>query len=180
MSISASRLALLVALCAMIVGATAVNAAAQSSPDRSGFTFLVNVGAGVQKDTALEDTAVGLAGVNLGVGGFFKPNLAILGRFSGTRASYETAFGDIRQVSGVIGPTLQYWTSDKLSLEGGAGIGVWSVDGESERGLGLILGVGYTVWNRGKHNLQLGVEYAPVLTDSAVHNFGITFGYQLF
>jgi hypothetical protein len=33
----------------------------------------------------------------------------------------------------------------------------------------------------GKHNLQVGVEYAPAFAEpGAVHNFGITFGYQLF
>ena len=140
----------------------------------------MNLGVGIQSDTAVEESAVGLAGLNLGVGGFFKPNLAILGRFSGTNVNYETPFGDFGQVSGVLGGTLQYWTSDKLYVEGGAGMGLWNADGDSERGLGLILGAGYTVWNRGKHNLQVGVEYAPVFTENAVHNFGITFGYQLF
>ena len=180
LSISASRLAQLFALSALIVAATAGNAAAQTSPDRGGFTLLVNLGVGFQNDTGIEESAVGFAGLNLGVGGFIKPNLAILGRSSGTSASYETAFGDFRQVSGVVGATLQYWTSDKVYLEGGAGVGVWSADDESDKGFGLILGAGYTVWNRGKHNLQVGVEYAPAFTDGAVHNFGITFGYQLF
>ena len=164
----------------MIVAATVGNAAAQTSPDRGGFTLLVNLGVGIQQDTAIEETAVGTAGLNLGVGGFIKPNLAILGRFSGTNAKYDTAFGEFRQVSGVVGPTLQYWASDKVYLEGGAGLGVWSAEDESDSGFGLILGAGFTVWNRGKHNLQVGVEYAPAFTDNAVHNFGITFGYQLF
>ncbi len=180
MSISASRFALAVALSSIMVAAAAGNAAAQTSADRSGFTLLVNLGVGIQNDTSLAENGVGLAGVNVGVGGFIKPNLAILGRFSGTSASYETPFGDVRQVSGVIGSTLQYWATDKVSLEGGAGLGLWSVEDESDRGFGLILGVGYTVWNRGKHNLQVGLEYAPVFTDGTVHNFGFTIGYQLF
>lgn len=180
MSISASRFALAVALSAIMVAAAAGNAAAQTSADRSGFTLLVNLGVGIQNDTSLADNGVGLAGVNVGVGGFIKPNLAILGRFSGTSASYETPFGDARQVSGVIGSTLQYWATDKVSLEGGAGLGMWSVEDESDRGFGLILGVGYTVWNRGKHSLQVGLEYAPVFTEGTVHNFGFTIGYQLF
>jgi Outer membrane protein beta-barrel domain len=180
LSKSASRLAQLFALSAIIVAATAGNAAAQTSPDRGGFTLLVNLGVGIQNDTGIEESAVGLAGLNLGVGWFIKPNVAILGRFSGTNASYETDFGDFRQVSGVLGPTLQYWASDKVYLEGGAGLGRWSADDESDSGFGLILGAGFTLWNRGKHNLQVGVEYAPVFTDGAVHNFGFTFGYQLF
>ena len=179
MSTSANQLARVFALTAIICAAAAGNAAAQS-PDRGGFTFLVNLGAGIQSDSALEETKTGLAGLNVGVGGFFTPNLAIMGRFSGTSATYDTVSGEFSQRSGVVGPSLQYWANDKLYVEGGVGLGWWSVEDDSDRGLGLILGAGYTVWNRGKHNLQVGVEYAPAFTDTAVHNFGITFGYQLF
>ena len=36
-----------------------------------------------------------------------------------------------------------------------------------------------TIFNRGKHNIQVGVEYAPAFTDSGtVNNLGFTFGYQ--
>jgi hypothetical protein len=43
----------------------------------------------------------------------------------------------------------------------------------------LILGAGVTIFNRGKHNLQLGVQYSPAFTDpGTVHNMGFTFGYQ--
>ena len=181
LSISASRLGQVLSLSAILVAATAGNAAAQASPDRGGFTFLIDLGAGLQRDTGLEKSAVGLAGLNLGIGAFATPDLAILARFSGTNASYEAPFGDFKQVSGVLAPTLQYWASDKVNLEGGVGVGVWNAEGESDRGLGLILGVGFTVFNRGKHNLQLGLEYAPAFTEpGTVHNFGITFGYQLF
>ena len=180
MSTSAQRLAQLVALSIVIVAVSVSNAAAQSSSDKSGFTFLVNLGAGIQKDTALDETGKGLSGLNAGVGGFLKPNLAVLGRFTGTNASYDTPVGDVSQVSGVFGGSLQYWTSDKMYVEGGVGVGFWSVEEESEKGLGLILGAGYTVWNRGKHNVQVGVEYAPVFTDSKIHNFGFTIGYQMF
>ena len=176
-----SRLTKLVALSAFIVAVTAGNALAQTSPDRGGFTFLANLGAGIQHDTAIEETGVGVGGVNFGIGGFVTPNLAILGRYSGTSVSYDTPVGDIGQISGVFAPTLQYWAGDKVYLEGGVGAGVWVAEDESNSGLGLILGAGFTVWNRGKHNLQLGVEYAPAFTDpGTVHNFGITFGYQLF
>lgn len=178
MSNSVHRLIQLFALTAAVVVASAGNAAAQA--DRGGFTLVVDLGAGIQKDTALDETGKGLAGLNFGAGAFLNPNLAILGRFSGTSASYETPFGDVRQTSGVVGPVAQYWTSDKVYVQGGVGIGWWKVEDESEQGLGLILGAGFTVWNRGKHNLQVGVEYLPVFTDSKIHNFGITFGYQLF
>ena len=39
---------------------------------------------------------------------------------------------------------------------------------------------GVTVFNHGKHNLQVGVEYAPAFTDlvGTINNIGFTFGYQ--
>ena len=180
MAKSVSHFSRLLALSAFIVAATVGNAAAQTA-ERGGFTLLVNLGVGIQNDTVLEESAVGLAGANLGIGGFVTPDLAILGRFSGTNVSYDTVFGDYAQVSGVVAPTLQYWANDKVNIEGGVGVGFWSAEDESEKGVGLILGVGFTVFNRGKHNLQVGFEYAPAFMDSGtVHNMGITFGYQLF
>jgi hypothetical protein len=166
----------------IIVAATAVSASAQTASDRSGFTLLANLGVGVQNDTALEDTSVGFGGANFGIGGFATRDLAILGRYSGTSVPYDMGgFGDLWQVSGVLAPTVQYWVTDKVNIEGGAGFGVWTVEGEADRGLGLILAAAFTVFNRGKHNLQVGVEYAPAFTEpGAVHNFAITFGYQLF
>lgn len=94
-----------------------------------------------------------------------------------------TILGDlgvgIQQVSGVAGPTLQDWVSDRFNVVGGVGLGFWSADDENERGLGLILGAAVTVVNRGKHNLQVGFEYAPAFTEpETIQNLGITFGYQ--
>jgi len=147
-----------------------------SQPSRGGFTILVNLGLGIQNDTYLEETATGLAGANLGIGAFLTPKLAILGRFSGSNVTYDAGFG---QVSGVFGATVQYWASDRVIVEGGAGSGFWSSEGEKNSGFGLIVGASAVVFTRGKHNLLVGVEYAPAFTDpGSVHNFGITFGYQ--
>ena len=62
--------------------------------DRGGFTFLVGVGVGVQNDTSIEETEVGLAGINFGVGGFATPDVAIMFRQAGTNVNYDLA-GDV-------------------------------------------------------------------------------------
>ena len=149
--------------------------------DRGGFTALVDIGAGVQNDTGIQETKAGLAGLSFGVGGFFTKDLAMMFRLTGTNVRYDFgAAGDYRQVSGVAGPSVQYWLSNRFNIEAGAGWGFWSGDtDEDETGLGLILGAGVTVFNRGKHNLQFGVQYSPAFTDpGTVHNIGFTFGYQ--
>lgn len=149
---------------------------ASAQAEREGFTLLVNLGVGFQTDTAVEESAVGLAGANLGLGGFLTPKLALMGRFSGTNVSYDR----FSQVSGTVAVSLQYWANDFVAIEAGGAVGYWSTEGDADSGPGLMFGVDFTVFNRGKHNLQVGVEYAPVFTSDPVHNLGITFGYQLF
>lgn len=144
---------------------------------------MVNLGVGIQNDTFLEESAVGLAGANLGVGGFLTEDLALMFRLSGTNVAYDLGLPEtFSQVSAVGGPAVQYWISDRFNLEAGVGLGIWNADDEEgDRGLGLILGAGVTIFNRGKHNLQVGVEYAPAFTKpGAIHNVGFTLGYQFF
>jgi hypothetical protein len=151
-----------------------------AAQDRGGFTALVEMGVGIQNDSAIEDTAVGLAGLGFGVGGFVNPNLAVMFRLTGTNVSYDLAGLDYDQSSGVAGPVVQFWLSDRVNLEGGAGYGYWRGDNDDDsRGLGLILGAGVSILNRGKHNLQVGAHYLPAFTDpGTVHNFLFTLGYQ--
>lgn len=129
----------------------------------------------------LEETAFGLGGLNVGVGGFINPNMALMFRIAGTNVHYDFGgLGNYNQVSGVTGGVLQIWLSNRVNVEVGGGLGFWSGgDDTSDTGGGLILGAGFTVFNRGKHNLQIGVQYAPAFTDpGSVQNISFTFGYQ--
>ena len=148
--------------------------------DRGGFTALVDLGVGIQNDTSIEETEVGLAGINFGVGGFVTPDLAIMFRLAGTNVNYDLAGGEYGQISGVAGAAVQWWLSNRFNVEAGAGFGYWRGDtDEDNTGFGLLLGAGVPIFSRGKHSLQLGVQYAPALTEpGTVHNFGFTFGYQ--
>jgi hypothetical protein len=157
--------------------ATFVPAAAQTVPmGGRGFTVMVNLGFGIQRDQFVEQTAYGLAGANVGIGAFVTDKIAILGRFSGTHATYD--FFD--QTSGVVGGTVQYWVSPRVAIEGGAGLGYWSDSfGDSDIGPGLILGASFVVFSKGNHMVLAGAEYSPTFApDETVHNFGITVGYQ--
>lgn len=79
--------------------------------DRGGFTALVDLGVGIQNDTSIEETEVGLAGISFGVGGFVTPDLAVMFRLAGTNVNYELAGGDYGQISGVAGAAVQWWLS---------------------------------------------------------------------
>src|SRR5688572_22085986 len=157
-----------------------ISAGRASAQDRGGFTALVDAGLGIQNDSSIEETAVGLSGLSFGVGAFLTEDLAAMFRLSATIVSYDLSGLDYSQTSGFAGPSLQYWLSDRFNVEGGAGLGFWRGDtDEDSRGFGLLLGAGYSIFNRGKHNVQLGVHYTPAFTDpGTVHNVGFTFGYQ--
>lgn len=166
----------------MLVCSAAITSGQETSgPDRGGFTLLLDLGVGLQHDGYLQETKTGLAGLNVGIGGFLRHDVALILRASGTLAHYP----GFTQTSGVGAPVVQYWPNDRLRLEGGAGFGFWRAQNgpyldASDTGLGLILGVSYAFFNRGKHSLQLGVEYAPAFTDpQTVQNVGIVLGWQL-
>jgi hypothetical protein len=143
--------------------------------ERDGFTMLLDLGSGVQMVNGFENSERGLAGLNVGLGRFLTRDLALMFRFSGTTVFYEGT----SLVSGVVGPIVQYWVSDRINLRVGGGLGFWSGNEVSDRAFGLIFGGGVTVFSRGKHTLQIGAEYSPAFTADKVHNLGFTFGYQL-
>src|SRR5580765_1805274 len=115
---------LLLGLTAWLVCSTPAFAqvAPAAAQERHGFTVLANLGVGFQKDPYHADSASGLAGLNVGAGLFVTNRIAILGRFSGTNVD----FGYAKQVSGVLGGTVQFWVTDRFIVEGGGGYGYWS------------------------------------------------------
>jgi hypothetical protein len=148
-------------------------------PDRGAFTLLLTLGYGIQTSGVIDESASGLSGLNLGAGGFLSENAALMFRLSGTNVTYDVGGLDFQSVSGVGALSVQYWLDDRFNVEGGPGFGFLSNDVVDKRGFGLVMGTGYSVFFRGKHSLQFGVEYAPVFVDErTIHNFGITFGYQ--
>jgi hypothetical protein len=163
------------------VEAPLAQAATQAA--RHGFTVMLDLGLGVQHDGGLGESAVGLAGLNLGVGGFLTEDLALMFRISGTNVMYDVAgFGNLSQVSGVGGIALQYWPTDRFNVEGGVGLGFWHAGGmfgTEQQGFGVIAAGNVVLLTRGRHTLQVGAEYAPAFTDwGTIQNVGFTLGYQ--
>jgi hypothetical protein len=159
-------------------------AAKPAGPNRGGFTLLLTMGVGLQNNAWIDESGVGIGGLNLGIGGFVSPDLAVMFRISGTNVRFENVGffnSTVDMVSGVGGVSVQYWVNDFVNLEGGAGFGLADTNVDlDERGFGLILGAGFSFFHRGKNSLQVGIEYAPVFLDVGnIHNICITFGWQL-
>lgn len=172
-----------VGLCLLLVlGASPVQVAAQDNPtgpNRKGFTLLLSAGLGFQSDDALEESTLGIGGLNAGIGGFLSPRLGLLFRVSGTTVNYDYDEFDYTQTSGVGGIALQYWLSDRFNVEGGPAVGFWTSDLGDDEGFGLLVAAGYSVFQSTKTSLQLGVEWAPAFTEGNVQNLSFNLGFQL-
>lgn len=185
---------------AMVLGSAAMVSAQAPAPEsqRQGFTFLLSLGAGMQGglDDAL-DYEIGLAGLNVGLGGFLSPELAILGRISGTFTARESSAGfedvDFTVLHGFVGPSVMFFLSDRFSLEAGVGLGI--VNGEataetdlgritvsnSDEGLGVLLGAAapLTYLGGGGYALTLGTDVnLGFFEDGTMLSVGLLLGIQ--
>jgi hypothetical protein len=73
------------------------------------------------------ETEGGLAGLNLDLGTYVSPELALFVNLSGTSFTIETGFGDLDFLNGFFGVVAQYWITPQVSLGGGAGLGIFAV-----------------------------------------------------
>jgi len=152
------------------------------------------------------DTKVGLGGVNLGIGGWVSPQLAISARVASVTYTISQDLGGGNQfseslVGAFIGPSVQYWIDPHLWIGGGAGIayaavlshddinGV-TVNEANQTGFGLDLRAGYSFSSGATPNSwNVSVELTPGFfsgKDDGMGNtstvqlngFSILFGYQ--
>jgi len=139
------------------------------------------------------DTSVGLSGLNLALGGFINPTIAIFFKFAGTVAFDEPEPGiDVTTISGVAGPIVQFWPVDFVKLWAGIGFGFVSVEAsasygglvitaqDDDSGWGLMAGAAWVFWQNKRHALSIGLDWAPAFfEDGMIHNTGIVFAWQL-
>jgi Outer membrane protein beta-barrel domain len=169
--------------------------AGQEAPNfRQGLTFEANLGIGfmwVDNGTDESDKKVALGGLNLGIGGWLNPKMALSLRVAGTTYTDSEGGIDFRFTTGVLGPHLQYWIDDHIWLGGGAGIGVAAVnasgngvdESESETGFGLDLRAGYTFSTSSENTFNISFELTPSFItiderDYTFYSSAILFGYQ--
>lgn len=163
-----------------------------SIPLRHGMTVELNLGLGyiwARNDQGQEsDTEAGIAGLNVGLGGWLNERMALTGRIAG--ATFSPSDG-VRFTSGFLGPSLQYWVDERVWLGGGAGLGMAliHVDGldeqpDPETGFALDLRIGYTFTVGTEHTFNASFEYNPAFFDIEgggsvqVNAFGVLIGYQ--
>lgn len=161
---------------------------------RHGMTFEANLGIGymwaeVEGDES--DKEVALGGLNIGVGGWLNPRMALSLRVAGVTYTESEGGVDLRLTTGVLGPHLQYWLDDHFWLGGGAGIGVAAAtvefmgesESDSETGFGLDLRAGYTFSTTSESTWNISFELTPSFitindVDYTFYGAAVLFGYQ--
>ena len=163
---------------------------------RHGFTIELGLGLGetaVGSDTQGRDhTALGLAPLSLGIGGFLSPRLALMGRAAGTSYSRDDARGNSYDtVNGFYGANLQYWATDRFYIGGGPGLAVLVADPYgsatkdvrfAEVGFGLNARAGFAFALPGDHNaLTIGIDaFGSRFEKSSTVASALTLGWQFF
>ncbi len=158
---------------------------------KNGMTFEASIGLGILRvsNEFADNSEVGLAGINLGIGGWLGPNIALSLR--AVAVSYRTDdefaignyYGSARHTAGFLGPSLQYWVNDNAWVGGGIGLGIatssYAGDSESETGLGADLRAGYTFSTTSENTFNVSFEVTPAsINDVTVTGISFLFGYQ--
>lgn len=179
---------------------------------RRGFTFEANVGVGyarVSQDSPQDVTTGGgvaalpplaavtlnsdaaLAGLDLGVGGWINPHLAVTARIAGGQVKFDqlgTTGGT--PVNLFFGPSAQYWFDDHIWAGGGLGfatfrqVGDGSSNNDGSNGFGLDLRGGYSFGQpTSNHAFNVSLEVNPCFysengVSGSVTSFAILAGYQ--
>jgi len=141
---------------------------------RKSVTLEASLGVGgVVSTISSIDTGLGLSGLNLGIGGFLNPQLAITGRLVGVLT------GGSNNVSQLFfGGAVQYWINDKLWAGAGAGL-AYLYANTNTNGFGFEVRGGYTVKQIRAHAFHVSLEVTPSLFDGHLMTaFAVLGGYQ--
>jgi hypothetical protein len=169
-----------------------------------GVTVELNLGVGFMwsrdNSTGMESqTYTSLGGLDIGIGGWVSPQIAVSGRIAGVTYSEDIGNGNTLSLTGAFfGPSVQYWVDDHLWFGGGIGLAVARVlsssdstidtSSASQTGFGIDLRAGYTFTSSSKNSFNISVELTPGIfstTDAmgnsstgTLNGFAILAGYQ--
>jgi hypothetical protein len=154
--------------------------------ERSGFLIGFSLGGGsVMPDCDGCETKSGPA-LDIHVGGMLNEKLALMFDGTGITWSIDDPSGDATGNSTVSAVAVQYWPAPKFWVKGGAGFGSVGcsdkdICGDTESGLGLMVGAGVELIQKGKFTLDLQGRLATYSVDdegesARINQFAITLG----
>jgi hypothetical protein len=154
---------------------------------RHGMTFEANIGFGwmrASNDSMSDTSDLSLRGLNIGLGSWVNPHLALGARIAGV--TYSETGG--RLTNAVLVGGLQYWANDHVWFGGGVGFGVLaaSADGgnsDSVSGFGMDLRAGYTFSSATVNTFNVSFELTPTFlsengSSATITGIAVLLGYQ--
>lgn len=143
--------------------------------DHHGLTVELNIGAGQvyisDVGAGSKTSALGLAGLDFGIGGFVAPRVAVTGRLGGVNLR-DSTFGSGTIADAYLAATVQYWFLPQLWAGAGLGLAVLGQSGGcpqsgpcSYGGVGLHLRAGVTVLQAERHSVNASIEITPSSID---------------
>lgn len=147
-----------------------------------GITFEANLGVGFahltdSNSNSSINTDAALAGLDIGVGGWLNPQLALTGRISGVDIKYGDSQTGTASIMGTlvlawVGPSLQYWPDPHFWMGGGVGFATYRLIGNNScsastqsdacgiNGFGFDMRAGYT-FGDSQHTFNTSIEINP-------------------
>jgi hypothetical protein len=154
---------------------------------RNGLTFEANLGFGwmrIANDNDSDTSDLTLGGLDIGVGGWVNPHLALGARIAGVSYSENGA----RLTNGVLVGGLQYWANNNFWVGGGLGFGILALsvddgDSDSTSGFGMDLRAGYTFNPTSENTFNVSFELTPTFlsendSSATVTGIALLLGYQ--
>ncbi len=140
----------------------------------NGLVFEANIGVGFARasgDGTSSNSNAALAGLDVGLGGWLTPRLALTARISGVdiaNSGDDTNAGTV--VAAFFGPSLQYWIDPHFWIGGGLGLATFraisgcdssgTTDQCGVNGFGLDLRAGYS-FGTSQHSFNISAEITP-------------------
>lgn len=138
--------------------------------ERRGFTLQLSLGAGIAHiapHRGVDYERGGLGGLNLMLGGFLTPDVALVAKLSGV--NWGPWDDDVEVgIAGGAGPAVQWWANDHFNMVVGAGLGVLSVgdeDVDHPPGFAALAGLNIVPFALDRHGFGISLDFVPVFTE---------------
>lgn len=159
-------------------------------PVRDGFTIELDGGLGATHVTGTEDgivTRPSFGGIDVALGGFATPDVALLFRFSAQTFWVPRDTPDLIAAHATAGPALEWWIDDPVFVSLGVGLGVEGgqvQDGSTSSsaiGLGASARAGYALAINPDTAWRISVEVTyGMLEARRAYSGAVLFGWQSF
>jgi hypothetical protein len=153
---------------------------------RTGLTAGLDIGFGLTHGSGgsgQSNTESGLSGLNVMLGGFMSPNLALAFRLSTTAFWVDSFDGSVQLNNVFAGGVVQYWATPQIFVGGGAGLAIFTApfeDIDGVNGFALNGRAGFAFSQSATSGFHVALELSPSFYSENGESVTITsIGFQI-